>query len=120
MNINPVSRKSTQGAATADGNTLVMAGQGSVLFLSLSVGATGRWYKFYDKATAPASTDTPILRVWVPAGGTVNLEFAEVGGLQFVNGFGHRSSVAGADNDTTYTSFAANDSCVNCFYQAGA
>jgi hypothetical protein len=120
MNINRPKIKSTQGAATADGNTLVYAGRGCVLKLVLTVGATARWYKFYDKATAPASTDTPIWRVWVAAGGTQILDFADSGGLPFVNGFGHRSSVAGIDTDATYTSFAVNDSCVNVIYQEGA
>ena len=72
--------------------------------------------KFYDKATAPTIADTPVLRVWCPIGSNLVLDFADSDGFPFQLGFGHRSSVAGIDNDATYTGFAANDSAVNVIY----
>lgn len=65
-------------------------------------GTTGAWVKFYNKTTAPVlSTDTPVLRCYVPAGGgyplsgpyyfSVGISVAIVGGT-------------GVDTDTTAVS----------------
>ena len=112
----PVRRFRKLGVATADGNALISAGAGNLLALILTVGATARYYKVYDKATAPSSTSTPIMTIYVPAGGTVVVNLAEVG-LPFSLGLGIRASALGPDADTTYTSFAAGDSSVTALYQ---
>ena len=112
----PVRRFRKLGVATADGNALISAGAGNLLALILTVGATARYYKVYDKATAPASADTPIMTIYVPAGDTVVVNLAEVG-LPFSLGLGIRASALGPDADTTYTSFAAGDSSVTALYQ---
>jgi hypothetical protein len=112
--------KSVASAATADGKTNIAQGRGSIVKLILTVSATGRFFKFYDLAAAPASTDTPMLRVWVAAGQTVNIDFADAGGWPFNNGLGVRECTGGADSDTTYTSFAVSDSFANVEYQIDA
>jgi len=118
MNINPVAKSRSMGAATADGNTLVYAGIGRFLRIVASVQATARWLKLYDKATAPVFGDTPILSIYIPAGQTVVLDLGA--GLEVVLGLGYRMSVNGIDNDATYTAFAANDSSITTLYQVGA
>lgn len=118
MTIDPVRRFRKLGVATADGAANIAAGAGNLLSLVLTVGATARYYKVYDKATAPASTDTPIMTIYVPAGGTVVVNLAGVG-LPFSLGLGIRASALGPDADTTYTSFAAGDSNVVALYQLG-
>jgi hypothetical protein len=119
MNINTPKTKRTLG--TTDGAaTSVFSGPGHLLRAVCSVGATARWFKFYDKGadTAPTIADTPVLNVWVPVGGTVTLDFGSIG-FPLTNGFGHRCSVVGTDVDATYTSFAAGDSAVTLLYQTG-
>ena len=118
MTIDPVRRFRKLGVATADGAANIAAGAGNLLSLVLTVGATARYYKVYDKATAPDSTDTPIMTIYVPAGGTVVVNLAGVG-LPFSLGLGIRASALGPDADTTYTSFAAGDSNVVALYQLG-
>lgn len=105
------------GAATADGATLVAAGVVRVKAITVSVGATARWLKFYDKATAPLSSDTPILSVYCPVGTTTVPLPGE--GIVTALGFGFRAAALGADNDVTYTSFAAADSAINVAYDLG-
>jgi hypothetical protein len=56
------------------------------------------YLKIYDKATAPASTDTPKLTLTVPAGGGVAMDFPQ--GLSFTAGLGYRMTTGSADNDT--------------------
>lgn len=60
--------------------------------------------KFYDKATTPATTDTPKRTVQIPANGTVLRAIPN--GMKFVNGFGWAATGAVADNDNT--AIAAN------------
>lgn len=60
--------------------------------------------KFFDKATTPATTDTPKSTIQVPANGTVLGAFPE--GMKFTSGFGWAATGAVADNDNT--NIAAN------------
>lgn len=66
--------------------------------------ASAIYVKFYDKATAPATTDTPKRTIQVPANGTVLRVFPK--GLHFANGLGWAATGAVADNDNT--AIAAN------------
>ena len=72
-----------------------------------------RYVKFYDKATAPAETDTPIIRIMVPAGGAANL--MSEAGIVFVLGLGVRIVTGAADNDDTGVTSA--ESMVNLWYR---
>lgn len=60
--------------------------------------------KFYDKATAPGTGDTPKRTVQVPANGTVLQTIPK--GMKFTSGFGWAATGAVADNDNT--AIAAN------------
>lgn len=62
------------------------------------------YVKFYDKATAPGTGDTPKHTVQVPANGAVVRAIPE--GMKFTTGFGWAATGAVADNDNT--SIAAN------------
>lgn len=110
--------KRVMGAAVADGTTLCSAGKGNFAGGWLSNGPTARWVKFYDKATAPASTDTPIVAVYMPAN-----SFIDLGpiwdAIPFALGLGVRMCVNGIDNDATYTAFAANDCALSVLYNLG-
>jgi hypothetical protein len=60
--------------------------------------------KFYDKATAPGTGDTPKRTIQVPANSTIPRAFPN--GLKFVNGFGWAAT--GAVGDADNTAIAAN------------
>ncbi|MGH9062190.1 MAG: hypothetical protein ACRDZY_22175, partial [Acidimicrobiales bacterium] len=60
--------------------------------------------KFYDKATAPTSTDVPKRTIQIPANATVIRAFPN--GLKFSTGFGWSATGGVADNDST--AIAAN------------
>ena len=85
-------------AAASDNATLV---KGSATYLRRITGynaaAAGRYLKLYDKATAPASTDTPRKTYYLPA----TLAFALDLDDYFLTGLGFRLTVGNADNDAT-------------------
>jgi hypothetical protein len=60
--------------------------------------AAVRFIKLYDKATAPASTDTPVKTIEVPANGQFSRAFPV--GIAFTTGIGFRTTTGLADNDT--------------------
>lgn len=66
--------------------------------------ASAIYVKFYDKATTPATTDTPKRTVQVLANGTVIQVFPK--GLKFTTGLGWAATGGVADNDNT--NIAAN------------
>jgi hypothetical protein len=85
-------------AGTSQDRTVVKAAPGQVYGLTLSnTNAAARYVKLYDKATNPASTDTPALSVQVPANGSRDLAFPA--GMAFANGIGLRITTGAADND---------------------
>lgn len=57
------------------------------------------WAKLYDKATAPTSADTPLLRIYLPNLGGSNL--CTIPGVNFTTGLSLRVTGGIADNDTT-------------------
>ena len=68
--------------------------------------------RFYDKSSAaPLTSDTPVLRLAIPAATVSFVELEEP--LQFANGLSFRMTKAIADNDATV--LAANDAVVNLF-----
>jgi hypothetical protein len=75
--------------------------------------ASAKYVKIYDKASAAASTDTPKLRIMVPANGGANLDLGH--GVPFASGIRHRITTGIADNDTG--AVAANDILLNLFFK---
>jgi hypothetical protein len=74
--------------------------------------AAARFLKFYNKATAPDETDTPVLTVRLPIASTIMLSIPN--GFVFTTGISIRATTGIADNDTGAPS--ANDVSVNLFY----
>jgi len=72
-----------------------------------------RFVKLYDKATAPLSTDTPLVTIMMPANSAANV--IAPCGINTVNGIGIRGTQLVADTDTTAPS--TNDLVVNIFYK---
>jgi hypothetical protein len=54
--------------------------------------------KLYDKLTAPASTDTPLVTFDLPASSAFAIDLGD--GLVFNKGLGYRLTTGSADNDT--------------------
>ena len=85
--------------------TNVKAAAGQLYGCDLSnTSASAIYVKFYDKATTPATTDTPIRTIQVPANTDVLRVYPK--GLKFANGFGWAATGAVANNDNT--AIAAN------------
>ena len=76
-------------------------------------GAAAIYARLYDKATAPGTGDTPIQRLFIPAGGNVITDWPN--GVSTVNGIGIRVTGASADNDNTAPT--ATVSLVNVYYK---
>ena len=74
-----------------------------------------RYVKLYDKATAPTESDTPIMRLMVPAGSAANLLITGDAGIRFDLGIGFRIVTGAADNDDTGPTAA--ESMVNLWYR---
>lgn len=70
----------------------------SVLSCSYNAGAGTGYFKFYNKATAPTATDTPVMTVAIPFGNHRDIEFPA--GLRFNAGLSVRATTAVADNST--------------------
>lgn len=100
-------------AATVN-NTLVKASAGRVLGWSLSnTSAAAKFVKIYNKSSAPiAGTDTPVLTLVIPAGGTII--FSSNIGIALATGFGYAITNLAADADTT--AVALNDVIGGIFY----
>ena len=92
---------------------IVKASKGYVheMFVSNNA-ASARFLKFYDKATAPTNSDTPIRTYELQANASyfMNIEL----GVSFLSGISIRASTGVADNDNTAPS--ANDVIVNIGY----
>jgi hypothetical protein len=98
---------------------VIKGSMGSVSGWYIANISTGwRYVKFYDKATAPASTDTPLMTLGIPPGSAANVSLRtliESKTLPFVNGLGIRGTTGVADNDTGAPT--TNDLVVNIFFQ---
>lgn len=108
-----LSTESIVSAASTNGtNFKASAGQlyGWALFNN---GASAAYVKLYNKATAPTvGTDTPFMRIMLPAGGGANVLTAL--GIPFSTGLGFGITAGAADADTT--AVAASQVLVNFFY----
>lgn len=109
---------SYQSVGTAQDATVVKAGAGQ-LFGSIAVtnvNAAVRHLKFYDKATAPDSSDTPKLRIVIPAnttGAGIVIPLPDAG-VVFTAGITFRMTTGVADNDAT--GVAANEVVLNALF----
>jgi hypothetical protein len=93
-------------AATVN-NVLILTGARRLLGWSLTnTTASFKYFRFYNKATAPASGESPTFIIGIPPNSTV-VSPPIVGGMSFPLGLGIACTGAVADTDATAT--AAND-----------
>ena len=92
-------------ALNTDNATLVKAAAGKIFSITGWNAATVSYLKLYDKATAPASTDTPLHTEYLKASDKFQLQFPR--GLAFPTGIGYRLVTGSADNDTGAVGAAA-------------
>ena len=71
-----------------------------------------RYLKLYNKATAPLSTDTPLLTLPLPFDSAGHVPFP--GGIEFTLGIGYRATTGIADSDTGAP--GANEVVLNLFF----
>jgi hypothetical protein len=84
-------------AAASDNATVVKSAAGTVAgIIGYNDSVSARWLKLYDKASVPASTDTPRETIYLPA--KAGFAFDNVG--FFATGVGFRITTGSADNDT--------------------
>lgn len=95
-------------SATSNTSTNVKASAGNLYSVVLSnTSASAKFFKFYNKATAPTvGTDTPIWTMLLPAGTTTVINL-DMNPMRFATGIGYGITGAVADNDTT--ALVAND-----------
>jgi hypothetical protein len=88
----------SSGAANQDAASVKgSAGQlyGYSLFNTTS---SARYVKLYNKASAPTSSDTPVVRIYLPPTGGANRDYAHA--MAFGTGLAIRITTGSADNDT--------------------
>lgn len=111
---NGLSVKRLVSAAASVNATIVKASGGRVYKITGQNAAEAvKYIKLYNKATAPAETDTPVATFAVAASAPFNIEFDA--GLYFDKGIGYRLTGANADADTTALT-AADILSLNVFY----
>lgn len=76
-------------------------------------GAAIQFVKLYNKATAAAAADTPVIRIGIPAGQTVSGSIP--GGVVFETGLSVRSVTTMPDAGATGTT--SGEVAVNLFFQ---
>lgn len=85
-------------AGTSQDAMLVKASPGRVYkILGQNTKASVVYLKLYDKATAPASTDTPKLTIPLAASSAINVDFTAIG-VSFNAGIGFRLTTDSPDN----------------------
>lgn len=98
---------STTGQVPANNNGCYVTG------MVLSNAHNGiRYFKIYNKATAAAETDTPVMTIMLPYAGSISITGLSI---PFPLGFSVRACQNLADNDTTAP--GANEVAVNIFYR---
>lgn len=111
---NGLSVKRLVSAAASVNATIVKASGGRVYKITGQNAAEAvKYIKLYNKATAPAETDTPVATFAVAASAPFTIEFDA--GLYFSAGIGYRLTGANADADTTALT-AADILSLNVFY----
>lgn len=101
-------------AASVNANAIKAAPGPLVGWLIINTSASTRYVRFYNKTTAPVTTDTPFLRIPLPAGDGTNVSFA-LNTLWFPAGIAFNITGGQADNDAT--AIAAGDVTLNVFYE---
>lgn len=106
-------------SAATDNATVVKAAAGKLYgYRMASIDATAVFLKIYDKATAPTSSDTPILTIPVDGGNaawdTPASEFF-ASGLALSNGLAFRMTTGLADSDTA--AVAVNENVGALYYK---
>ena len=97
---NGLSVKRLVSAAATANPTVVKASGGRVYKMTgQNAAAAIKYIKLYNKATAPAATDTPVATFAVAASAPFSIEFDA--GLYFGTGIGYRLTGANADDDAT-------------------
>jgi hypothetical protein len=100
-------------AATVN-NALILTGARRLLGWSLTnTTASFKYFRFYNKATAPASAESPAFIVGIPPNSTV-LSPPVVGGIALSLGLGIACTGGVTDTDATVT--AVNDVVGEVFY----
>ena len=114
-----MSRASNRLLAAAPVNaTLVRAGVTRLIGYNIIIAsASVRYVKLYDKATAPANTDTPFLTIMIPANSDRVFDF-DGAGLRCNLGLGFRIVAALVDNDNT--AVAASDVLCQLLWEAAS
>lgn len=84
-------------AATTNATSCTSATTYVGTIVGYNASATGRWLKLYDKATAPASTDTPRESFYLPP----STAFAFDVNNYYASGLGFRLTTGSADNDNS-------------------
>mgnify|MGYP001768401173 FL=1 len=111
---NGLSVKRLVSAAATVNPTVVKASGGRVYKITgENAAAAVKYIKLYNKATAPAATDTPVATFAVAASAPFSIEFDA--GLYFSAGIGYRLTGANADDDATALT-AADILALNVFY----
>ena len=105
-------------SANTTNATNVKSSAGQVYGWQISnTNASVRFFKLYNKATAPTvGTDTPVMTIAIPGntnGGITELEFAT--GITFSTGISFALTTGVADSDTT--AVAANEVLVNLLFK---
>lgn len=100
---------------TASDNAVnVKASAGYVHFIHAhNINAATRYLKLYDKATAPSSADTPVMRIPLPPNVPMNINL-DSHPAKFTLGIGFRIVTGIADSDNT--AVAANEQVLNLGY----
>ena len=102
-------------SAATTNDTLVAAGSRAISFLSVFHNGTGnvnRFFKLYNKATTPTSSDIPILTLVIHPSETVVVTPSIQ--LYLNLGIGYRMTANYADNDAT--AISVNELAVNIAY----
>jgi hypothetical protein len=101
-------------AAASVNATIVKASAGAVKGIQgYNARATPVFLKLYNKATAPAQTDTPVKTLYIPATAAFAFDFPR--GVLFAAGIGYRLTTAAADADTGALT-AGDIICLNVDY----
>lgn len=108
--------KLTSGASTNATSVKATAGNVSGGFLRNRHATLERFFKFYNKATAPTvGTDVPILTIGLPPGASVGIaDIVGAYGIRLATGIAYAITGAYADADTTV--IVAGDVDVNLIY----
>lgn len=101
-------------AATVNATTVKAAPGPLIGWLIVNTSASSRFIRFYDKASAPITTDVPVLRIPLPPGDGTNVSFA-LNTLWFPHGISFNITGAQPDNDAT--AIVAGDVTLNLFYE---